>query len=47
MLVVASSRMSGSPGTGGSSRESTPPYWRRTWTPTPRGTMIVMLPQPV
>src|SRR5690348_3547778 len=38
--------MSGSPGTGGSSRESTPPRWWTTWTATPRGTMIVMLPHP-
>ena len=44
MLVVTSSRMRGSPGTGGSSRESTPPRWWTTWTATPAGTMIVMLP---
>ena len=47
MLVVASSRTSGSPGTGGSSRMSVPPLWWVSCTATPRGTMIVMLPQPL
>jgi hypothetical protein len=37
----------GEPGSGGSSRESMPPRWWMIWTPTPRGTMIVMLPHPV
>ena len=46
-FAIIPRRISGRPGTGGSSRESTPPRWRVTWTPTPRGTMIVMLPQPV
>jgi hypothetical protein len=35
MLVVTSSRTSGSPRTGGSSCESTPPRWWVTRTPTP------------
>jgi hypothetical protein len=47
MLVVTSSRTRGSPGSGGSSRESMPPRWWMICTPTPRGTMIVMLPHPV
>jgi hypothetical protein len=37
MLVVTSSRTSGSPGTGGSRRESTPPRWRITCTSMPGG----------
>jgi hypothetical protein len=46
-MVVTSSRMSGNPGTGGSSLELTPPRCLMIWTATPRGTMIVMVPQPL